>query len=241
MRQEIIQRLLGINRTFYADFADEFSSTRSERQASLSFIISLIPDGVKVLDAGCGNGRVARALERAGRHVTYRGVDGSRELIAIARASGASFERVHADFAIADLANPAWMRTCADEQFDVVLALAALHHFPSFELRARVLADLARLCRARGTIALTNWQFLGNDRMRKKIVPWSAAPVDANDVEEGDALLSWKHGGVGYRYCHQITEGEIASMAKQCGLRVERQFSADDGLNLYSVLTRERR
>jgi 2-polyprenyl-3-methyl-5-hydroxy-6-metoxy-1,4-benzoquinol methylase len=238
MRPETIQRLLEINRTFYSNFAEEFSQTRSERQASVSFIISMIPAGAKVLDVGCGHGRIALALERARRRVTYRGVDGSRAMIAIAQASSASFQNVRADFAVADLANSAWARAFADVKFDVVLALAVLHHLPSFQLRARVLADLARLCRGGGVIVLTSWQFLENERMRKKIVAWSAAPVDADDVEEGDTLLSWKRGGVGYRYCHQITIDEITKIAESCGLRVERQFCADDGLNLYSILTR---
>ncbi len=191
-----------------------------------------------MLDAGCGNARLALALERAARCVEYVGVDASRELIGIARARGARLKNVRADFFIADLAEPAWARELPRE-FEIVAALAVLHHLPSFDLRARVVVEFARLLAPGGRVLMTNWQFLNDARMRKKIVAWSAAGVDAHAVDEGDALLAWKRGGSGYRYCHHLTPAEVEAIARRAGLRVEQQFSGDAGLNLYSILLRE--
>jgi len=48
--------------------------------------------------------------------------------------------------------------------------------------------------------------------------------------------MTWKRGGVGYRYCHLITKAEVRRMAEQSGFDVLEQFYADADLNLYSVL-----
>ena len=236
MKPQTVLRLLQINRDFYSKFARAFSDTRSERQSNLDWIIAGIPEGVKVLDAGCGNGRLALALDRARKKIDYVGVDASAEMITIARERAGRLQNVRAEFFVGDLADPNWAHAIHARAFDRVIALAVLHHLPSFELRTRAVADFARMLAPRGQIALTNWQFMQDERQSKKIVAWELVGIDAQELEEGDALLAWKRGGVGYRYCHQVTKVEIEKVARECGLRTVRQFSADGKLNLSSVL-----
>ena len=50
--------------------------------------------------------------------------------------------------------------------------------------------------------------------------------------------MAWQRGGVGYRYCHLLTISEVLRIAEQSGFKVIKQFYADAGLNLYSVLRR---
>ncbi len=116
--------------------------------------------------------------------------------------------------------------------------MAVLHHIPSFALRRAVLRDLHGLLRAEGICAMSNWQFMRNERLRRKIVPWSTLDIDERELEAGDALLDWKRGGTGYRYCHFFTEAEVSDLAAQSGFAVRAQFYADGELNLYSVLQR---
>ncbi len=236
MKPEVVRRLLGINSVFYSEFARVFSDTRSERQPSVKRIISLIGDGDKILDVGCGNGRLALALERAGRRAEYRGVDASRELVAIARAQCARLEHVRAEFVVADIAQPGWAHVLGDTPFDAAGALAVLQHIPGFELRVRVLGDIAARVRAGGALIVSNWQFLSDARMRKKIAAWSTAQVHERDLEAGDTLLHWKRGGMGLRYCHLFTTTEMEKLARACDLLVREQFSGENGLNLWSVL-----
>src|SRR5438067_1176867 len=55
----------------------------------------------RILDLGCGQGRIARLLAEAGNHVV--GVDLSSELLAIARAKGGRQVRyIHADVCASD-------------------------------------------------------------------------------------------------------------------------------------------
>jgi hypothetical protein len=80
---------------------------------------------------------------------------------------------------------------------------------------------------------------LESSRQRRKIVDWSAAGLDAAQVEANDYLLTWQRGGKGYRYVAFIDAAETVEMAKTAGLRSLAQFRSDGregDLNLYTVL-----
>lgn len=74
------------------------------------FVTELAPPPSRVLDAGCGFGRVASELTRLGHHVT--GVDADPDLIALAR------EDVTTRFLVADLAT---LNLRTEQEFHVVL------------------------------------------------------------------------------------------------------------------------
>jgi 2-polyprenyl-3-methyl-5-hydroxy-6-metoxy-1,4-benzoquinol methylase len=232
MEQATVQRLLRLNYTFYTDLAAAFAATRSSRQINLDKIVTYIPPGVKLLDVGCGNGRLAQRLAQAGIPVEYLGLDFSAELVAIASAQCAA--QTH--FAVADITQPNWASQWPVSHFDIAALLAVLHHIPSHALRQSVLHQIGTLIRPGGLLLMTNWQFTHHPRLQKKLVPWATVELDERDLEPGDALLDWKRGRIGYRYCHQLTEAEVQQLAAASGLTVREQFTADAGLNLYSIL-----
>ncbi len=242
MNSQLVNQLVGLNRQFYAGFAHTFSETRSGSQASLDKILTYISSGVKALDLGCGNGRLAQKLDAAGRELNYWGVDFSQELVNIAAARCARLRHVKAQFHVADITQIGWHRQASPllgfPPLDAVLALAVLHHIPSFELRRAVLQDAHSLLRAGGQLIMTNWQFTNSARLRKKILPWQTIGVDEDELEPGDTLLDWKRGGTGQRYCHLVTENEAQRLAEQSGFSLVEQFYADANLNLYSVLAK---
>jgi 2-polyprenyl-3-methyl-5-hydroxy-6-metoxy-1,4-benzoquinol methylase len=235
MDSQLIQQLIEINRKFYSDFAHAFSETRPSAQTRLERIVAYIADGVKVLDVGCGNGRLAERLDHEGRRVNYVGVDASHELVAIANDRKKQFTRVSAEYFQADIAQNDWSRSL-DDDFDVAVSLAVLHHVPSFDLRAQVLRVIHNVLKPEANLILTNWQFDRVEGQRKRIVSWDVAGIDEKNLETGDTLLAWKRGGVGYRYVHLITKSEIVRLAEPSGFKVQRQFYADAELNLYSIL-----
>lgn len=258
MDAETVNKLLEINRRFYSQFGKAFSDSRSGERLNLEPIRNYLANHIRVLDAGCGNGRLAETLERAGFALDYVGIDGSRELVAVADKRQTVLKRVHAQFRIADLTAPGWSETPGIERsFDVIVALAVLHHIPSFELRANVLREFHRLLKPRGIFIMSNWQFMNSERLRKKIVAWKevgdgsrgagdggqAGQVGGTgeesgewNVEKGDYLLDWKRGGEGYRYVHWLEPEEVKRLAQESGCRVVEQFYADGHLNLFSIL-----
>jgi tRNA (uracil-5-)-methyltransferase TRM9 len=238
MDEQLVRQLIAINQKFYSEFASAFSETRSSVQTRLDRIVAYIGDAGKVLDIGCGNGRLAERLEREGKRVSYVGVDASPQLIAIASARKTQLRIIAADFFVGDITQSSWSLPFADASFGIAIALAVLHHIPSFDLRVAVLRDIHALLKPGARLILTNWAFDRNERQRKRIVAWSDAGFDERALEPGDALLAWKRGGVGYRYCHLITKEEMIRMAEVSGFEVVKQYYADAELNLYSVLRR---
>jgi len=238
MNPIVRQRLLQINQEFYNRFAAQFAATRYGAQPGWEQIIPHFPPRCQVLDLGCGNGRFAAFLDERLTQVGYTGLDGSERLVTIARRRAGELARTQAEFRTVDLAQSGWQRELGD--FDVVVALAVLHHIPGFQARIAFVQAAASCLAPAGTLIFSNWRFLHNARMRRKITPWAAAGLTAAAVETGDALLDWKAGGqTGYRYAHQLDEAEVIELARLAGLRVVAQFQADGregDLSLYSVL-----
>jgi len=118
--------------------------------------------------------------------------------------------------------------------------LAVLHHIPGGDVRARILRQARDLLAPQGRIVVSTWQFMDNERMRKKIVPWSVVGIDERELEVADALLNWKRGGEGLRYCHWIGEDEMRELAARAGLNVVEMFRAggrEGDLSLYAIMT----
>jgi len=150
---------------------------------------------------------------------------------------------VAAEFRLADITRPDWTEAVQGQHFDGVLALAVLQHIPSFELRSGIVRQAAALLHPGGVFAMSNWQFTSSERLAKKIVPWSEVDIDPQGLEEGDYLLDWRRGRVGYRYCHLVEEEEVGALAAEAGLEVVETFRADGregNLNLYALLSRPR-
>lgn len=240
MNEIVRQRLLQINQEFYNRFADAFAATRFGAQPGWERIIPYFRERCQVLDLGCGNGRFAHFLDGRVESAAYTGLDGSSQLIKIAQTGVSGLTRTVARFQTLDLAQPDWPVPDLWGRFDVVIALAVLHHIPGFDARAAFLRAAARCLTPTGTLILSNWRFTHNQRMRRKIMPWAAVGLTAADLEAGDTLLDWKAGGqTGYRYAHQLHEAEMVELAKLAGFSVVEQFQADGregDLSLYSVL-----
>ena len=232
--------LLRLNRAFYARFAAEFAQSRTPNQPGWQRLFDYLPHQGRLLDVGCGHGRLARLLDQRGRRLAYVGVDSSPQLLAIAR-SHATALAMPTNFIEADVTAPGWATRLPSGSFDAIAALAVLHHIPGWQLRRDLLAQLAGLLAADGVLVLSTWQFMNEARLRRKIVPWSAAGLTPEQVEAGDALLDWQRGGAGLRYCHWVDEGELSELAEQAGLHVRAMFfddGRDKNLNLFAVLGR---
>jgi 2-polyprenyl-3-methyl-5-hydroxy-6-metoxy-1,4-benzoquinol methylase len=239
MDQATVDRLLALNREFYATFADQFSGSRTLSDPALTSILPYIAPRAKVLDVGCGNGRLAALLDGERPGATYVGVDAVPELIAVAREQAEGLTSVSTEFHVADIVQPNWSLSIDSLLIDTIVCLAVLHHIPSYDLRLQVVREIKNLVGSGGTVLLSTWQFLDNERMRRKIVDWSEAGIAAEALEPGDYLLDWKRGGRGLRYCHLVDEAEVERLASGSGLRVCETFRAggrEGDLSLFAVL-----
>ncbi len=241
MDREIIERLLAVNRSFYASFADHFAASRSISDPALTSILPYLPHRARILDVGCGNGRLALLLDQERPGSTYVGVDAIPELIGEARTRAGQLPRTHVAFRVRDVTQRDWTQDLPCAPYDCVVVLAVLHHIPDFDLRAQVLHGVATVLKGRGFVILSTWRFLAHRRMRRKIVAWDEVGLDESDLDPGDYLLDWKRGGRGLRYCHAVDEEEIDQLAAATGFVVRETFRAggrEGDLSLFAILDR---
>lgn len=247
MNSETRDRLLHLNRQFYAAVAQPFDATRQAHTPGKRALVNkigaayphLCPDGdpLQMIDAGCGNGRLAFMLEDLARPVAYLGVDGEAQLLARAADNTRQLQHVQPHFVQADLAAAGWPAVVADRApFHAVVCLATLQHLPGYDLRRQLVAHLASLLAPGGQFWLSAWQFLESERLRSRLLDWSTAGIAPDNVEPGDALLPWRQDVYAVRYVHQIDEAEMAQLATDAGLQVLEHYRADGregNLNLY--------
>lgn len=226
MNSATAQRLIELNRDFYHDFGADFSDTRQRLQPGVTRLVDSLAGDESILDLGCGNGELARALARRGHHGPYLGLDFSLPLLADASDIPTGYP---ARFVEADLTK----LSVISDQLSVtggwllITSFATIHHLPSHELRLQFFQTIHNLLSPSGRFLLSTWQFLNSDKLRARLQPWERIGLTAADVDEGDHLLDWKRGGEGLRYVHQYSEEELSSLANECGFGVIDTFYSD--------------
>lgn len=143
----------------------------------------------RVLDIGCGTGTLLQALRQRYPYIALTGIDASAEMLAVAAAKLGPSARLC-------LAS-AQRLPLRGEAFDLVVSTSALHYFRD---PARAVAEMRRVVRPQGRIAVTDWcrDF------------WTCRLLD-------QALR--RFNAAHYR---TYTLAQCAGMLQQAGLRLER-------------------
>ena len=126
----------------FGKIAESFTGGASEFVERLN-----LKPGMRVLDVACGTGNQSIPAARTGADVT--GVDIAPNLIEQARKRAAD-ENLKVQFDEGDAENLPY----ADAEFDVVMTMFGAMFAPRPE---RVAAELVRVCRPGGVIAMANW------------------------------------------------------------------------------------
>jgi tRNA (uracil-5-)-methyltransferase TRM9 len=230
MDSDTAAKLIAINREFYDRFGASFSATRQHLQLGVKKILESVNGDENILDLGCGNGELARALAKRGHRGSYLGLDFSLPLLRDADFPAKEFP---ATFAQADLTSTSWSVNLQPSTFNLVFSFAVLHHIPGDEIRLNILRTVRELMAEDGRFVLSNWQFLNSEKLKRRIKPWEAAAISPSEVDAGDYLMDWRSGGQGLRYVHHFTAQELSALAEQGGFRVKDSFLSDgDGGNL---------
>src|SRR5579859_1373367 len=137
-----------------------------EKDAEVFYQRLGIKPGARLLDVGCGAGQLALIAARAGAVVT--GCDIATNWLEQARTRAAA-EGLEITFEEGDAEG----LTYKDAQFDAVTSLVGAMFAPRPEL---VAAELTRVCRPGGTIAMANWTPAGFIGQMFKIIAKHIAP-----------------------------------------------------------------
>ena len=164
MNKDKEQQLLQIVKNNYQEIAASFAETRRKPLDEKTAILAAsVPNGSRVLDAACGNGRLYSAF--AGRPLEYLGFDGSQELINLAAKNYPD-----AKFLTVDLNEIKNDNRILDDYYDYIFFLAAWQHLPGEERRLQVLKDLQAKVKKGGTIIISNWDLQSYPRLRGRFL-----------------------------------------------------------------------
>ncbi len=230
MDEKYAKYLINKTRQNYNLIADDFTRTRAfisqdiERLGDYSF------PGEKVLDSGCGSGRLFEVLRK--KEVDYYGVDISDKLIQIAKKNhtGAKFQT----FDGLDL-------PFSDKFFDKVYSVSVLHHIPSQKLRLHYLKEAKRVLKNEGLLILRVWDFWKRGIMLKLIFKHTFLKITGSfKLDLKDVFVPWKNpeGKILIeRYFHCFTLKEIEVLVKKAGFKIEKAWREGKGsrANIYLV------
>ena len=209
MKQEYAQFLLKKTIEDYNRIAEQFSSTRNYLPNDIISLKKYAEDGNKILDIGCGNGRLSELFKSM--KISYTGIDDSEELVKIARK-----RYPRDDFRVTDPLNFEF----ANNTFDKIFCLSVFHHIPSTELRVQYLKEIRRILKPEGTLVLTVWNM-----WKKKGMVWHIikSGLFHPQLDLNDTFYPFKTGNQtirAKRYIHCFKEEELEKLFMEAGFNI---------------------
>ncbi|MEV6813184.1 methyltransferase domain-containing protein [Micromonospora sp. NPDC051296] len=189
--------------------------------------------GTRILDVGCGAGRVTRAISRLGGSIV--GVDINEAALAAARAGCPNGTFVHGSMNALPL--PA-------DSFDQVWCLRFSFNALATEAeRLEALSELWRVCAPGGTVLVEtfNWHYAGRFWLVRianildlsaRAARWhgqgrtGSRPLPARDI----IYLANKASAASPGFAHLTTSRELYLLTAACGIRKHATVTSDDGV-----------
>ena len=226
MNSEKTNEILNNLETGYDQMSDKFSNTRKNFWADLEFIKNYIDNGDKILDYGCGNGRLLEILKN--KKLKYYGVDISQKLIELAKQKypefAGNFMKISSQ---SSLAFP-------DNFFNKIISVAVFHHFPE-KYAQNMAKELYRVIQPEGIAIVTVWNLYQKNRRKNIFNPVVLIKKIFNIGEYagfgfGDILIPFQNnqGEVFKRYHRVYTEKSLLNIFLSAGFEIEKSFLANE-------------
>ncbi len=234
MDKKTERELLKIVEQNYIDIAKQYNETRKKSMgilwAELVQLTKAVKENQKILDVGCGNGRLLEAF--LGRQIQYVGVDKNKQLLNYARKQYPYYKFRQGDvLALGEI---------PEYNFDFVFCVALFHHLPGKELRIKALRQLKNKLKPGGHLILTVWNMRGQERFKTLIRKFFFLKlIKKNKMDFGDILFDWKDSDarvVSKRYYHAFRGRELKSLADKVGFKIRRVYK--DKYNYYLIAVR---
>ena len=185
MNYKIAKKILKKVKEDYKIIAKDFSITRDKRiWDELNVLVEkYVKDNQKILDIGCGNGRLFSILKN--KNIDYWGIDNCKELIKIAQEKYKDCN--NARFEIKDM-----LEINFEKEFDLVFVIAVLQHIPAEELRLKALKKIKKALRSGGCLIMLNWNLFQKDKI-KYVNKYNKLRLEEKfELSENDTLIPWR-------------------------------------------------
>ena len=211
MDLEYAKYLLNKVKEDYDKIAEDFSRTRSYLPPDILYFKPFIKKGDKILDLGCGNGRLFEIVNGA----EYIGVDISEKMIQVAKK-----RYPQAQFLVTSpLSLP-----FSENTFDKVFCLSVLHHIPSSQLRVQFLREIKRVLKPQGPLFITVWNLWHKPSIKKLLLKYTLLKlIGKSKLDFFDIFLPWrdsKGNAIIQRYLHVFTLHSFKKTIQNAGFKV---------------------
>jgi len=210
---------------FYDNQAEKFSQTRTKIWPEFNYIAQEVEkllvwkDKIKILELGCGDGRLCRFLaEKFPGKIEYIWVDISEGLIRIAKKLSENYQiNSQISFIVSDMLD--YLENVEPETFDFIVAVASFQHIPTRWERLLILKHIYRILKYGGEVMMFNWSF---SKWFFKKYKWQVLKSFILGVLSlwtkaiNDIMVPWKtESKTFYRYYHIFFLFELKKLFKQ--------------------------
>lgn len=228
MDKEYAKHLLEKTHQDYNTIGELFSKTRSYVWGELEVLGQYTFAGERVLDLGCGNGRLWEVFE--GKDIDYVGTDTSERLIEMARQQYPKTKFLKAN---------ALKLPFPPNYFDKIYSIAVFHHIPSKEFRLKFLNEAKRVLKPEGLLVLTVWNLFQKRFLKYHLKFFFLKLISRSKLDFKDVFYPWKSPDgkvIIQRYLHCFTKGELKRLAKRAGFKIkEIGFLGKGNRNIYLI------
>lgn len=211
----------------YNTIASDFAISRHKPWPELNLFIPYIKNGFKLLDLGCGSGRLLNLFRENNLTIDYLGIDFSPALIKEAQATYPEQKFVCANMLEYSLES---------ECYDAIFLIASFHHLTEVKQRKELLVKIFTALKPGGYLLMTNWnlwqlkyfQYLFKNIKQKKacndfFIPWKNKNAQNKEL---------------YRFYHGFISLELKNLLMQAGFSLESNWLSKTNHNFVTISRR---
>ena len=206
--------ILNKTRQDYNLIAKHFNSKRRYVWEDLKPYLKLVKPGNKVLDAGCGNGRLLTEFKN--KNIDYLGIDFSKNLLKIAKKNYPNYK-----FNLADITKENTFKNL--KNYDICFCIAVLHHLAAPALQLKVLNYIYKTLKTNGILVISSWNLWQKKywqyhfkqifwKIKNKNLKFVKIPYKISDGKKITNKVN--------RYLYAYTKKEFENLVKEAGFKI---------------------
>lgn len=196
----------------YNKIAEDFHKSRKNLfWKEFLYLKQYLKEDIKILDLGCGSGRMIKFLKSYIKNFEYIGIDFSEKLILIAKKEFPEYKFIKLDILKKQL-------PFENNYFDLVLLIAVLHHIPSKNHRILILKEVKRVLKQDGVLFMTNWNLLKFRTFIKYFLNLKRLKILKFKFFSKHLFIPWKNRYL--RYYYAFSSKEIKKLCKKIKFKI---------------------